>query len=81
MMQTILGIKAKQQLFNLHNSKIKIICTFGSATLCLSGFLISYLIVGTPNTLLSSPSLTIFLNPCRLLFPKSSSALTSYYVA
>ena len=43
------GIITQLQLFNHHNSMLIIRFTFGSATLCLSGFLISYLIVDTPK--------------------------------
>ncbi len=57
------------------------IITFGSATDFYLGYIISFLIVGVPNTLFSSPYLVLFLNPCLVAFPKSSSILTSFNTA
>ena len=57
------------------------ICTLGSATLCCTGLGISYLMVGTPKTRFSSPSLVIFLNPYLLVLPRLSSGRTSYSFA
>ena len=54
--------------------------TLGSATLCISGFFISYRIVGTPKHRFSSPSFGMFLLPIFVHLPKSSSCRTSYSV-